>query len=136
MNMLKMHHLPKYVSQRVTLFRHNELLAASKVQWMMVYYTPLVTKRTRYLFTRYHSCHICIISSARGQNLDTGTAFTTVAILTLIAHPANMITLIYQPEHCTETEHVNISAQERSPLSSQPSHCGRLRFNGEGSKLC
>ena len=35
-----------------------------------------------------------VISGVRGQNLDTETAFTTVAILTMVTHPANMVMTI------------------------------------------
>lgn len=35
-----------------------------------------------------------IISGARGQKLDTETAFTTIAILSMVTHPANMVMTI------------------------------------------
>ncbi|KAH8689022.1 putative ABC transporter [Talaromyces proteolyticus] len=78
---------------RIQELRQLELFAASKLRWVMVYYnasanalgifSPALTLIT---FTG--------IAVARGGKLATETAFTTMAILSMVTHPANMIMTI------------------------------------------
>lgn len=110
MKMLKMLDFQDYVSRRVTELRRKELLAASKVRWMTVYYNAsgmmiilcLIVKSQMNnnsdianalgIFSPVITLAIfAIMSYFRGQNLDAETAFTTVAILTMVTHPANMV---------------------------------------------
>lgn len=66
---------------------------AEKVRWMMVAYnasanalgifSPIIT------FVLY-----ALLATLNGSTLDTGTAFTTTALLGLVTHPANMIMTI------------------------------------------
>lgn len=90
MKMLKMLNFQDYVSRRVTELRQKELLAASKVRWMMVYYNA--SANALGIFSPAITLAIfAIMSYFRGQSLDAETAFTTVAILTMVTHPANMV---------------------------------------------
>ncbi|KAI1318298.1 putative ABC transporter [Xylariaceae sp. FL0255] len=90
---VKMLGLQHSLSRRIKELRNVELWAASRLRWVMVYYnssanalgifTPAITLVT-----------YATLASARGQNLDTETAFATMAILSLVTHPANMVMTI------------------------------------------
>ncbi|KAI1809574.1 putative ABC transporter [Poronia punctata] len=93
MKVVKMLGLQDKVVRRIEELRNSELWEASKLRWIMVYnnasanalgiFSPALTLVT-----------FAIISSSKGRLLDTETAFTTVAILSMITHPANMIMTI------------------------------------------
>lgn len=93
MKSVKMLGLQNILSKRVEKLRQHELYMASKVRWMNVAYTgsanalgmfaPVVT------LVLY-----AILAKAKGNELDTKTAFTTIAILIMVTHPANMVMTI------------------------------------------
>ncbi|PQE27279.1 ABC transporter protein [Rutstroemia sp. NJR-2017a WRK4] len=78
MKVVKMIGLQHDLTNRVQKLRGAELLVASKLRWVMVYYNASGQQTT----------------SANGITLDTETAFTTVAILSMVTHPANMVMTI------------------------------------------
>ncbi|KAI1499120.1 putative ABC transporter [Biscogniauxia marginata] len=93
MKVVKMLGYQDSLTWRIQELRELELWEASKLRWIMVYnnasanalgiFSPAVTLAI-----------FAVLSSARGRDLDTETAFTTVAILSMITHPANMIMTI------------------------------------------
>ncbi|TGO85301.1 hypothetical protein BPOR_0410g00020 [Botrytis porri] len=93
MKVIKMIGLQHNLTNRVQQFREEELWVASKLRWVMVYYnasanalgivSPAITLA---LFA--------VISQANGVKLDPATAFPTMAILSMITHPANMVMTI------------------------------------------
>ncbi|KAH3540206.1 hypothetical protein KXV64_006099 [Aspergillus fumigatus] len=93
MKTIKMLRLQHNFSHRIQELREAELQAASKLGWIMVFYnasanalgifSPAITLVT-----------YTVISVARGGNMDTETAFTTIAILGMVTHPANMVMTI------------------------------------------
>ncbi|KAF7162579.1 hypothetical protein CNMCM5623_007825 [Aspergillus felis] len=93
MKVVKMFGLQQNFSRRIQELREAELRRASKLRWIMVYYnasanalgifSPAITLAS-----------YAVMSVARGVNLETETAFTTMAILSMITHPANMVMTI------------------------------------------
>ncbi|KAI8946261.1 putative ABC transporter [Xylaria longipes] len=79
--------------RRIQDLRREELWIASKLRWVIVYnnacanalgiFSPALTLA---LFA--------VLFTSHSHTLDTGTAFTTIAILGMITHPANMIMTI------------------------------------------
>ncbi|KAH8596734.1 putative ABC transporter [Bisporella sp. PMI_857] len=93
MKIIKMLGFQHYITSRVQDLRKEELLAASKLRWIMVYYNA--SANALGIFAPVITLVIfAVISAARGRNLDTETAFTTMAILSMVTHPANMIMTI------------------------------------------
>ncbi|ORY66313.1 putative ABC transporter [Pseudomassariella vexata] len=93
MKAIKMLGLESAIAAQVQRARETELLVASKVRWMTVYYNASANALgifspalTLVLYT--------IVVSAKGKSLDTETAFTTMAVLSMITHPANMVMTI------------------------------------------
>ncbi|TVY93597.1 ABC transporter [Lachnellula willkommii] len=107
MKTVKMLGFQHCLSNRIHELRKEELFAASKLRWLMVYYNASAMIDLSLLQADYAVANalglfspsitlvvFAVISGARGQNLDTETAFTTVAILTMVTHPANMVMTI------------------------------------------
>ncbi|KAI1763558.1 putative ABC transporter [Hypoxylon sp. FL1150] len=93
MKMIKMLGFQSYVSIRVRQLRLAELSAASKVRWMMVYYNA--SANALGIFSPAITLSLfAVMANARGDKLDTEAAFTSIAILAMITHPANMVMTI------------------------------------------
>ncbi|KAI0410502.1 ABC transporter-like protein [Xylaria grammica] len=93
MKIVKMLGLQFNLVNRIQQLRETELWEASKLRWIRVYYNA--SANALGIFSPAITLVIfAVISSSRGRNLDTETAFTTVAILGMITHPANMIMTI------------------------------------------
>lgn len=90
---IKMLGLKDGVSTYIEKLRHEEILKARRVRWMMFAYnasanalgmfTPVITLVLYAAIARWN-----------GYALDTETAFTTMAILGMVTHPANMVMTI------------------------------------------
>ncbi|KAE8384470.1 P-loop containing nucleoside triphosphate hydrolase protein [Aspergillus alliaceus] len=90
---VKMLGLQHKLTHRIQQLRECELWAASKLRWIMVYYNA--SANALGIFSPAITLVMfAVISVARGGNLDTETAFTTMAILSMVTHPANMIMTI------------------------------------------
>ncbi|KAI1427713.1 putative ABC transporter [Xylaria sp. FL1777] len=93
MKVVKMLGFEEKLTRRIEELRKEELWIASKQRWVVVYnnasanalgiFSPAITL---VLFA--------LLSGARGRDLHTGTAFSTLTILGLITHPANIIMTI------------------------------------------
>ncbi|KAI5860382.1 putative ABC transporter [Durotheca rogersii] len=93
MKVVKMLGFQHHLAYRIQQLREVELSVASKVRWMMVYYNA--SANALGIFSPAITLVLsAIITAAHGNNLDTETAFTTVAILGMITHPANMVMTI------------------------------------------
>ncbi|KAK8061986.1 oligomycin resistance ATP-dependent permease yor1 [Apiospora phragmitis] len=111
---VKMLGMQSNLHKRIEMIRSNELLAASRLRWVMVYYNASgMSSADRYIFIwEQHGLTIdlanalgifspaitlalyVVLSALRGNHLDTETAFTTMAILSIVTHPANMVVTI------------------------------------------
>ncbi|PCH05502.1 ABC transporter, integral membrane type 1 [Penicillium occitanis (nom. inval.)] len=81
------------LTSRIQELREEELWAASRLRWVMVYYN--MSANALGIFSPAITLVIsALISVARGGKLDTETAFTTIAILSMVTHPANMVMTI------------------------------------------
>ncbi|TVY68841.1 ABC transporter FUM19 [Lachnellula suecica] len=90
MKMVKMLGFQQYLSDRIQKLRVEELFEASRLRWIMVYYNA--SANALGIFTPAITLVIfAVIATARGSGLDTETAFTSIAILSLVTHPANMV---------------------------------------------
>ncbi|KAI0129811.1 putative ABC transporter [Xylariales sp. AK1849] len=93
MKVVKMLGLQDNLVRRVQQLREDELLAASKLRWVMVYYNA--SANALGIFSPAITLVIfALISGMTGRSLDTETAFTTTAILGMVTHPANMVMTI------------------------------------------
>ncbi|KYK58951.1 ABC transporter [Drechmeria coniospora] len=83
----------KLCARRIQELRKLELYAASKLGWIMVYYNA--SANALGIFSPAITLVIyAVLASTRGDALNTETAFTTMAILSMVTHPANMIMTI------------------------------------------
>ncbi|KAI0147916.1 ABC transporter [Hypoxylon sp. NC0597] len=90
---IKMLGLQRAISARIQELRENELRKASKVRWMMVAYNA--SANANGMFAPVITLVLyAILARFRGSRLDTETAFTTIAILNMVTHPANMVMTI------------------------------------------
>ncbi|KAI0837775.1 ABC transporter [Hypoxylon sp. FL0890] len=90
---IKMLGLQQAISARIQRLRENELRMASKVRWMMVAYNA--SANANGMFAPVITLVLyAILAKVRGGGLDTETAFTTIAILSMVTHPANMVMTI------------------------------------------
>ncbi|GIJ90521.1 hypothetical protein Asppvi_009478 [Aspergillus pseudoviridinutans] len=90
---VKMLGLQQNFARRIQELRGAELRTASKLGWIMVYYNA--SANALGIFSPAITLAIyAVISVARGVHLETETAFTTMAILSMITHPANMVMTI------------------------------------------
>ncbi|KAK4233232.1 P-loop containing nucleoside triphosphate hydrolase protein [Achaetomium macrosporum] len=90
MKVIKMLGLQHCIVNCIRRLREEELQIASRVRWIMVYYnasanalgifSPAITLT---LFALFATCY--------GLVLNAETAFTTMAILSMVTHPANMV---------------------------------------------
>ncbi|KAF7180682.1 hypothetical protein CNMCM7691_009973 [Aspergillus felis] len=93
MKVVKMLGLQENFAHRIQELREAELRTASKLGWIMVYYNA--SANALGIFSPAITLAIyAVISVARGVHLATETAFTTMAILSMITHPANMVMTI------------------------------------------
>ncbi|XXG94847.1 hypothetical protein Hte_001106 [Hypoxylon texense] len=90
---VKMLGLQGVISGRVERLRQHELDMANKVRWMNVAYTG--SANFLGMFAPVLTLVLyAILAEVRGEKLDTETAFTTIAILIMVTHPANMVMTI------------------------------------------
>ncbi|KAI1382387.1 ABC transporter [Hypoxylon crocopeplum] len=90
---IKMLGLQSMISARIQELRQDELHLASRVRWMMVAYNA--SANANGMFAPVLTLVLyAILAKVRGGELDTETAFTTIAILGMITHPANMVMTI------------------------------------------
>ncbi|KFY68700.1 hypothetical protein V496_00844 [Pseudogymnoascus sp. VKM F-4515 (FW-2607)] len=93
MKVIKMLGFQRYLSSRIQELRKEELSAASKLRWIMVYYNA--SANALGIFSPAVTLAIfAVIAGVHGRSLDTETAFTTMAILSMVTHPANMVMTI------------------------------------------
>ncbi|KAF7587664.1 hypothetical protein BBP40_006894 [Aspergillus hancockii] len=79
---VKMLGLQHKLTHRIQQLREGELWAASKLRWIMVYYNASANALGIYS-PAITLIIFAVMSVARGGNLDTETAFTTMAILSM-----------------------------------------------------
>ncbi|KAI1756695.1 putative ABC transporter [Xylaria castorea] len=93
MKVIKMLGFQHDLTRRIQRLRNAELWKASKLRLIMLYYA--ITANALGIFSPAITLVIfAVISAAHGRTLDTETAFTTMAILSMITHPANMVMTI------------------------------------------
>ncbi|OKL59922.1 hypothetical protein UA08_04651 [Talaromyces atroroseus] len=93
MKVIKMLGIQRNLMSHIQELRKRELWAASRLRWIVVYYNA--SANALGIFTPAITLIVyALISLARGGNLDTETAFTTIAILSMVTHPANMVMTI------------------------------------------
>ncbi|TGO29604.1 hypothetical protein BPAE_0013g00560 [Botrytis paeoniae] len=93
MKVVKMIGLQHNLTNRVQQLRKEELWVASKLRWVMVYYNA--SANALGIFSPAITLALfAVISQANGVKLDPTTAFPTMAILSMITHPANMVMTI------------------------------------------
>ncbi|OTB18548.1 hypothetical protein K445DRAFT_315377 [Daldinia sp. EC12] len=90
---VKMLGLQDVISGRIERLRQAELHMASRVRWMTVAYNA--SANANGMFTPVITLVLyAILAKLSGTKLDTETAFTTIAILSMVTHPANMVMTI------------------------------------------
>lgn len=101
---VKMAGLQRYIVQYIEKSRLRELDMASRVRWMMVAYNA--SANALGMFAPVITIVLAAVLAAKGESLglggsgdgkkglDTETAFTAVAILGMVTHPANMVMTI------------------------------------------
>ncbi|OTB06021.1 hypothetical protein M426DRAFT_319383 [Hypoxylon sp. CI-4A] len=90
---VKMLGLQAAMSTRIQELRQDELHRASKVRWMMVAYNA--SANALGMFAPVTTLVLyAIIAKLKGGGLDAETAFTSIAILSMVTHPANMVMTI------------------------------------------
>lgn len=90
MKIVKMLGFQDHLGHRIQTLRSLELRIASKLRWVMVYYNA--SANALGIFSPAITLIIFAMNSATyGRRLDTETAFTTIAILSMVTHPANMV---------------------------------------------
>ncbi|KAI1805949.1 P-loop containing nucleoside triphosphate hydrolase protein [Daldinia bambusicola] len=90
---VKMLGLQSVIAERIERLREAELHMASRVRWMMVAYNA--SANANGMFTPVITLVLyAILAMLSGSKLDTETAFTTIAILSMVTHPANMVMTI------------------------------------------
>ncbi|KAF2721401.1 putative ABC transporter [Polychaeton citri CBS 116435] len=93
MKVVKMLGFQYCLTRRIQELRKKELWAASNLRWIMVFYNA--SANALGIFSPAVTLVIyAVLSAARGSSLDAETAFTTMAILGMVTHPANMIMTI------------------------------------------
>ncbi|KAK7743466.1 hypothetical protein SLS53_004000 [Cytospora paraplurivora] len=87
---VKMLGMQEAVTEHVEELRRREMDAARGVRWLMVAYNA--SANALGMFTPVLTIALYAgLAMLRGQALDVDTAFTTVAILSMVTHPANMV---------------------------------------------
>ncbi|KAI0555381.1 putative ABC transporter [Xylaria curta] len=93
MKVIKMLGFQYDLTSRIQRLRNTELWKASKLRLILLYYAIIANALG--IFSPVITLVVfAIISAARDRTLDTETAFTTMAILSMITHPANMVMTI------------------------------------------
>ncbi|KAI1078186.1 ABC transporter [Whalleya microplaca] len=93
MKNIKMLGLQDAMFAHIQDLRQHELGVASRVRWMMVAYNA--SANALGMFAPVLTLVLyAILAKLRGSQLDTETAFTTIAILSMVTHPANMVMTI------------------------------------------
>ncbi|RFU26545.1 hypothetical protein B7463_g9807, partial [Scytalidium lignicola] len=90
MKVVKMLGLQRYLACRTQKLRVEELEVASKVRLMMVYYNSSANALGIFSPAITLVCFAAVVA-VKGQRLDAETAFTTMAVLSMVTHPANMV---------------------------------------------
>ncbi|KAI8961398.1 P-loop containing nucleoside triphosphate hydrolase protein [Daldinia sp. FL1419] len=87
---VKMLGLQDVISERIQRLREAELYMASRVRWMTVAYNA--SANANGMFAPVITLVLyAVLAKLKGSRLDTETAFTTIAILSMVTHPANMV---------------------------------------------
>ncbi|KAI1326803.1 putative ABC transporter [Xylariaceae sp. FL0255] len=90
LKIIKMIGLQSHIGHHIQKLRQAEMWTAEKLRWVMVYYNA--SANALGIFSPAITLVIfAIFSVSRGDRLDTTTAFTTMAILSMVTHPANMV---------------------------------------------
>ncbi|KAF3061093.1 Multidrug resistance-associated protein 1 [Daldinia childiae] len=90
---VKMLGLQDVISERIQRLRQTELHMAGRVRWMTVAYNA--SANANGMFAPVITIVLyAILAKLRGNLLNTETAFTTIAILSMVTHPANMVMTI------------------------------------------
>ncbi|TRX87841.1 hypothetical protein FHL15_011259 [Xylaria flabelliformis] len=82
--------LQSTMSNRIANLRKNELDMAAKVRWVMVYYNACANS-VGIFSSALTLVTFALLAQANGVRFDTATAFTAIATLNMIMHPANEI---------------------------------------------
>ncbi|KAK8134988.1 hypothetical protein PG984_007000 [Apiospora sp. TS-2023a] len=90
---VKMLGMQSSLHTRIEALRSHELFIASRLRWVMVYYNASANA-LGIISPAITIALYAVISAAHGNHLDTETAFATMAILSMITHPANMVMTI------------------------------------------
>ncbi|KAL2127939.1 hypothetical protein VTI74DRAFT_9944 [Chaetomium olivicolor] len=93
MKVIKMLGLQHCMASCIRHLREEELERASRARWIMVYYNASANMLG--IFSPAITLTLFALAAARrGRALNAETAFTTMAILNMVTHPANMIMTI------------------------------------------
>ncbi|KAL2159582.1 hypothetical protein VTH06DRAFT_2151 [Thermothelomyces fergusii] len=93
MKVIKILGLQRCMASFARRLREEELKTASRVRWIMVYYNA--SANLLGIFSPAITLTIAALAAARrGLALNAETAFTTMAILSMVTHPANMVMTI------------------------------------------
>ncbi|KAI1107946.1 ABC transporter [Jackrogersella minutella] len=93
MKTVKMLGLQGAMSAHIQGLRRHELQMANKVRWMIFAYNAAANANGMFAPVLTLVLY-AIVARMRGSGLDTATAFTTIAILSMVTHPANMVMTI------------------------------------------
>ncbi|KAI0430891.1 putative ABC transporter [Xylaria sp. FL1042] len=93
MKAVKMLGFQDKLTRRIQELRKEELSVASKQRWIVVY--NIASANALGIFSPAITLiFFALLSAARGRDLDAETAFSTITLLGLITHPANMVMTI------------------------------------------
>ncbi|AEO59860.1 hypothetical protein MYCTH_2308466 [Thermothelomyces thermophilus ATCC 42464] len=93
MKVIKMLGLQHCMASFTRRLREEELKTASRVRWIMVYYNA--SANLLGIFSPAITLTLSALAAARrGLALNAETAFTSMAILSMVTHPANMVMTI------------------------------------------
>ncbi|KAL2198120.1 hypothetical protein P885DRAFT_68308 [Corynascus similis CBS 632.67] len=94
MKIVKMLGLQQAVASRIQRLRKEELSTAARVRWTRVYYNA--SANALGIFSPTITLLLfALVAAYRGHALKAETAFTTMAVLSMVTHPANMIMTIF-----------------------------------------
>ncbi|KAK2591549.1 hypothetical protein QQS21_010769 [Conoideocrella luteorostrata] len=95
MRSIKAMGLSKAISRHVSDLRDREIDSSKHVRRMRCAYNVSGEANALGLFAPVVTVVLfAVVAALRGERLDTNTAFTTIAVLALVTHPANMIMTI------------------------------------------
>ncbi|KAK5653329.1 hypothetical protein OQA88_9020 [Cercophora sp. LCS_1] len=78
------------LGDKIQRLREDEMYAASRVRWINVWYNASANALGIFL-PAVTLVLFAVWAGVRGGRLDTETAFTTMAVLGMVTHPANMV---------------------------------------------